>query len=178
MNEVFQTVPSFTINKKEFFLLWAKHSIILLNTKVLDDKLQDVNAPHGASPAEEFLRAFRFITDKVIMEQLEEIQRKRTQIDNELQNQSDHQIFNNNIVWAIKHRDILDLKFMLAFLVVINSREFSIQIGSVSDLVSLNVEQPIFDEILSQMKTFFINRNLDGKGIFKVLSKQAQVSHG
>lgn len=28
------------------------------------------------------------------------------------------------------------------------------------------------------MKTFFINRNLDGKGIFKVLSKQAQVSHG
>lgn len=39
MNEVFQTVPSFTINKKEFFLLWAKHSIILLNTKVLDEKL-------------------------------------------------------------------------------------------------------------------------------------------
>lgn len=38
---------------------------------------------------------------------------------------------------------------MLAFLVVINAREFSIQIGSVSDLVSLNEEQPIFDEILS-----------------------------
>ena len=28
------------------------------------------------------------------------------------------------------------------------------------------------------MKIFFINRNLDGKGIFKVLSKQAQLNHG
>lgn len=32
----------------------------------------------------------------------------------------------------------------------------------------------IFEELIFQIKEFFINRNLDGKSLFRVLSKQAQ----
>lgn len=38
MNALFQTVPSFTINKKEFFLLWVKNYVICLNEAILDQK--------------------------------------------------------------------------------------------------------------------------------------------
>lgn len=37
MNGLFNTVPSFTINKKEFFLLWVKNYLIILNKKILED---------------------------------------------------------------------------------------------------------------------------------------------
>jgi hypothetical protein len=35
MNFGLTTIPSFVINKKEFFLLWTKHLFMQLNARVL-----------------------------------------------------------------------------------------------------------------------------------------------
>lgn len=66
---------------------------------------------------------------------------------------------------------------MLCFLVIICPNEFFVTAGSIKDLYtnSNDVEDiQIFDELIFQIKEFFINRNLDGKSLFRVLSKQAQ----
>lgn len=39
MSNSLQTIPSFTINKKEFFTLWVKHYLHTLNTKILKQAL-------------------------------------------------------------------------------------------------------------------------------------------
>lgn len=75
----------------------------------------------------------------------------------------------------MKSKEILDLKFILSFLTIMVPYEFTTQMGSITSLKgSLVEDRIIFDEIIQQMKTFFINRNLDGKGLFRVLAKQAQ----
>lgn len=39
MNSAMQTVPSFTINKKEFFTLWVKHYLLSMKMEKLKEKL-------------------------------------------------------------------------------------------------------------------------------------------
>ena len=60
MNGLFNTVPSFTINKKEFFLLWVKNYLICLNKKILEDQ-DDITQDHM-----ELMSEFNFISEKLI----------------------------------------------------------------------------------------------------------------
>ena len=86
---------------------------------------------------------------------------------------------------------MLNLRFMLSFLTVICPKEFFIEAGSIRDIMKSqgsgdaagerkdqpkdqNDDLQIFEEIMYQVREFFINRNLDGKSLFRVLSKQAQ----
>jgi hypothetical protein len=66
---------------------------------------------------------------------------------------------------------------MLSFLSVVCPKEFFITAGSIKDILAeakRDQNLQIFEEIIFQIKEFFINRNLDGKSLFRVLSKQAQ----
>ena len=70
---------------------------------------------------------------------------------------------------------------MLSFLTVICPKEFFITAGSIKDVFNeKNGEEDlqIFEEIIFQIKEFFINRNLDGKNLFRMLSKQAHKHFG
>lgn len=80
-------------------------------------------------------------------------------------------------IWAFRTENLLDLRFMLSFLTVVCPKEFFIAAGSIKDILSKENKDEnlqIFEEIIFQIKEFFINRNLDGKSLFRVLSKQAQ----
>lgn len=80
-------------------------------------------------------------------------------------------------VWAFRTENVLNLRFMLCFLAVICPKEFFITAGSIKDVLSDQKKEEdlqIFEEIIFQIKDFFIHRNLDGKSLFRVLSKQAQ----
>ena len=77
-------------------------------------------------------------------------------------------------VWAFRTDNLLNLRFMLSFLTVICPREFFIRAGSIKDVFNEKhgeEDLQLFEEIIFQIKEFFINRNLDGKNLFRVLSK-------
>lgn len=78
-------------------------------------------------------------------------------------------------IWGLKKSDMLSPKLMLSLLVVLGPREFSNDAGSTKQLIETKeIEDPqVLDEILFQMKAFFIARNLDGKSLFRVLVKNA-----
>lgn len=81
-------------------------------------------------------------------------------------------------IWAFKTDNILNLRFMLSFLTMICPREFFITAGSIKQIFNEKndgQELQILEEILFQVKEFFINHNLDGKNLFRALSKQAQI---
>ena len=60
MNGLFNTVPSFTINKKEFFLLWVKHYLICLNKQILTDQNEITQQEM------ELMIEFKFMTEKLL----------------------------------------------------------------------------------------------------------------
>ena len=69
---------------------------------------------------------------------------------------------------------MIDLRMMLRLLVVLSPKEFYIELGSINALFGnkeIEVGQ-IFDEVLFLLKEFFIQRNLDGKSLFRVLIKE------
>ena len=64
MSDIFFTVPSFTINKKEFLTLWAKNYILGLNKRILSNYDADIH---------DFLIAFGLIKEDAFNgEQLQE----------------------------------------------------------------------------------------------------------
>lgn len=83
-------------------------------------------------------------------------------------------------VWQLQQRQFLDLHFMLAFLANQCPEEFQLGVGSIKNVIGKADEGHeiddvrAFDELLFQIKQFFISRNLDGKTLFRVLSRQAQ----
>ena len=64
MNALFQTVPSFTINKKEFFLLWVKNYVICLNETILDQKQK--GDFKDDSKEFDFMVSFNLLNDKML----------------------------------------------------------------------------------------------------------------
>lgn len=77
-------------------------------------------------------------------------------------------------IWAFRTENILDLRFMLSFLTVVCPKEFFIAAGSMKNILGSQKKDAnlqFFEEIIFQIKEFFINRNLDGKSLFRVLSK-------
>jgi len=63
---------------------------------------------------------------------------------------------------------------MFGLLVLICPTDFYIECGSIKDLSESKMDNTqVFDEMLYQIKSFFIQRNFDGKSLFRVLSKQA-----
>ena len=42
MNGILQTVPSFVINKKEFFLLWVKQMVTMMNVMVVEERVKEM----------------------------------------------------------------------------------------------------------------------------------------
>lgn len=82
------------------------------------------------------------------------------------------QILGLNKIWALKAKDIIQPKSMLALLVVLNRAEFQTFRESMKELLESHGEdQQIFNDILFQVKAFFASRNLDGKSLFKTLLK-------
>lgn len=65
---------------------------------------------------------------------------------------------------------------MLGLLAYFCPAEFTLGEKTLEQLFKAeNLEElAVYEEILIQVKSFFINRNLDGKGLFRVLFKQAQ----
>lgn len=79
-----------------------------------------------------------------------------------------------NGIWALQTKDIVSLKFMMTYLVLLCPAEFCNQAGSCQQLLECEVEEKeILNELLFQLKAFFIERNLEGKSLFKVLIRKA-----
>lgn len=66
-------------------------------------------------------------------------------------------------IWTIKANRFQELSFIMELLIELQPDEF----------YERDSEILTHDDILIQMKDFFLNRNLDGKALFRVLTKQA-----
>ena len=74
---------------------------------------------------------------------------------------------NNERIWQLMQKDLIDLKFMLSLLVLIDPLEFQNiyheEIGALE----------LFDQILIQLKQYYAKQNLEGKSLFRILVKTA-----
>ena len=69
-------------------------------------------------------------------QQIENIQNKELGVE-----QDKNEVYDNINIWELKQKEILDLKFILSFLVIMCPKEFHIQIGSISNLKSADVDE-------------------------------------
>ena len=135
-------MPSFTINKKEFFLLWVKNYIICLNEQAIDLKQKDLF--ENENKEFDFMASFNLLNQKMLLHQIENIENKKLGVTIE-----QDEVFDNIKIWQLKSKEILDLKFILSFLNILVPSEFNTQMGSISNLKNSTVEDRIlFDEII------------------------------
>ena len=135
-------MPSFTINKKEFFLLWVKNYIICLNEQAIDLKQKDLF--ENENKEFDFMASFNLLNQKMLLQQIENIENKKLGVTIE-----QDEVFDNIKIWQLKSKEILDLKFILSFLNILVPSEFNTQMGSISNLKNSTVEDRIlFDEII------------------------------
>ena len=135
-------MPSFTINKKEFFLLWVKNYIICLNEQAIDLKQKDLF--DNENKEFDFMASFNLLNQKMLLQQIENIENKKLGVTIE-----QDEVFDNIKIWQLKSKEILDLKFILSFLNILVPSEFNTQMGSISNLKNSTVEDRIlFDEII------------------------------
>jgi hypothetical protein len=135
-------VPSFTINKKEFFLLWVKNYIICLNEQAIGLKQKDLF--ENENKEFDFMASFNLLNQKMLLQQIENIENKKLGVTIE-----QDEVFDNIKIWQLKSKEILDLKFILSFLNILVPSEFNTQMGSISNLKNSTVEDRIlFDEII------------------------------
>ena len=135
-------MPSFTINKKEFFLLWVKNYIICLNEQAIDLKQKDLF--ESENKEFDFMASFNLLNQKMLLQQIENIENKKLGVTIE-----QDEVFDNIKIWQLKSKEILDLKFILSFLNILVPSEFNTQMGSISNLKNSTVEDRIlFDEII------------------------------
>ena len=191
---LFHTVPSFKINKKEFFLLWVKNTLLEMNMKVVKHhlskqltstlKLARSDELEGQLPEEVFLATQGIVSADQIQNQTQQIRfdypiaptdagqerfKSLLEADSPAVKQEVSKV---KKIWALKNSDILKPKFLRALLELLSPSEFS----SESEFQTGAEELQVLDELLFQLKSFFIARNLEGKSLFKVLIKQADPS--
>lgn len=131
-NDIFYTVPSFTINKKEFLTLWVKNQLITFNKRIADE----IKGENDADILN-FLLAFGVI---------------KLDLQEEQQNPDDKIStieFRSQKVWTLNQNEILDLKFLLGLLTLICPTDFGFSCSSFEELKQLDIDQLIvFDEIV------------------------------
>ena len=84
-----------------------------------------------------------------------------------------HELFQGHKLWTLGQSDIVEAKFMMAFLTVITENEE--QIEDYSDFMNLQKDTYlVLEELLYQLKFFFLSRNLDSKSLFRVYNRKIE----
>ena len=84
---------------------------------------------------------------------------------NDWAEQEDEIDFEGHKLWSLEENTILNIRYLYGLASIICPASFA----SESD-----ENDNLFDELLIRMKEYFLNKNFDGKSLFRVLSKQSR----